>query len=106
MWNGVRISPHQTTHHIDRKNDQRQSDQSFGPRIKTVGQRKLKQNDQAAKQRDHRSMASRIEKPESHRARRLLLNAGNVRDRSDVIVVKSVTEPKYGAGDKSDFERC
>jgi hypothetical protein len=64
----------------------------------------LKQDDDAAKQSNHRCMARSIEESKPHRSQWTLLNARDVCDSSYVIVVETMPESEDGTRDKRNLK--
>ncbi len=104
-WEGLAVSEEQAAHDVEREDDEGEADEALRPGVQPMRQGELKQDDDGSEQGDHGGVPGGVEKAEAHGGGGLLLDAGDVGDGRDVIVVEAVPEAENGAGEQRDFER-
>ena len=65
----------------------------------------MKEDDGGAEQRDSKRVAESVEQAELHAFAPVALDAGDVGDGGEVIVVEAVAEAEEEAGEKCELER-
>src|SRR5450755_3153496 len=91
-----RVAGEQRSQNIDAENEQGEPDQALGDAIDAMRQRELKHDDYASEGRYRGGVSQGIEQTEAHPSPAIGLNAGDVGDGRDVVVVEAMTEPEDG----------
>jgi hypothetical protein len=89
---------------VDGKDNESSADEAFADGVHVVRKGEVKENDGGAKESDGEGVAEGVEEAETHSFPPGALDAGDVRDGGEVVIVKAVTEAQEGAGEEGEFE--
>ena len=92
-------------HDIQRENDQRSAYKAFANGVHAFGKAKVEKDDRTPKKSDGKSVSEGIQQPKLHTLAPGALNAGNVRNCSQMIVVESMSQTEQRTGQQGEFER-
>ena len=90
---------------VDGEDDEGRADETFAYDVHVAGQPDVKEDDSGAEDGDGEGVAEGVEEAEAHAFFPGALDAGDVGDGGQVVVVEAVTEAEEGAGEEGEFER-
>ena len=100
----MRVPAQNAGHHAKPKNDQREPDQPLRPVVESLGQAHM-QLQYCNAQRHHRKrMAQCVRHAQPKPAPPVALHRGDVRNRSQMIVIEAMTQPQHQARTKCSIK--
>ena len=90
---------------VDGENDEGSSDQALADSVHVRREGEVKEDDGGAEDGDGEGVAESIEQAKSHAFAPVALNAGDIGDRGQMIVVESVAQAKEKTGDECKLKR-
>ena len=100
----MRIFPQNSRHHADSEHNQRKPDQALHPMVKPLRQSHMQLENGDAKHDNCECMTQCVGHPQPQSALPVALYSRNIGNRSEMIVVEPVTQPKQKAGAQSGVE--
>ena len=88
-----------------RKEDERGADEPFADGVQMARQREVQKDDGRAEEGDGERMAERVEQAELHAFTPVALNAGDVGDSGQMVVVEAVAKAEKKTGEECELER-
>ena len=98
------FAPDERAQHVEREHDEGQPDQALGPAIHAARKRELEADDDRAQHGYGSSVSQGVHQAEPHGSRGTCLDAGDVGDGGDVVVVEAVAEAEDRARKQDDIE--
>lgn len=92
-------------HDVECKQDQRGADETLADGVQVPGQREVQKDDGRPEQGNGERMAQRIQQTQLHAFTPVALNAGDVGDSGQVVVVEAVAKPEKKTGEECELER-
>ncbi len=89
---------------VDGEDDEGGSDEALADGVHVVREGEVKEDDGGAEKSDGEGVAEGVEKAETHAFAPSALDAGDVGDGGEVVVVEAVAQAEQGAGEESEFE--
>jgi hypothetical protein len=90
---------------VDGEDDEGGSDEALADGVHMVGKRDVKEDDGGTEDGDGEGVAESVEEAETHSFSPGALDAGDVGDGCEVVVVEAVAKAEESAGEKGEFER-
>ncbi len=90
---------------VDGQDDEGGSDEALADGVHVVRKGEVKEDDGSAEESDGEGVAEGVEEAETHSFAPGALDAGDVGDGGEVVVVEAVAEAEEGAGEEGEFER-
>ena len=101
----VGLAAEEGDQHIDGEDDERGADETFADGIEMCGEREMQEDDGGAEEGDGKRVAKGVEQAELHAFAPVALDAGDVGDGGQVIVVEAVAYAEEETGEKGELER-
>ncbi len=89
---------------VDREEDEGGADEALADGIEAGRNGEVKGDDTDAERGDGEGVAEGVEQAEAHAFAPVALNAGDVRDGGEVVVVEAMAQTEQGAGEKGELE--
>ncbi|MCU1224367.1 MAG: hypothetical protein JWQ42_2460 [Edaphobacter sp.] len=109
FWDGVMMgagfAAQEADEDIDGEEDEGRSDEALADGVHVRREAEVEEDDGGAEDGDGEGVAEGVEEAEAHGVAPVALDAGDVGDGGEVVVVEAVAETKEGAGDQGEFER-
>jgi len=105
MVGGIRFAAEKADEDVDGEDDEGGSDETLADGVHAARKGEVKEDDGSGEESDGESMAECVEEAEPHTFPPGALNAGDVGDGGEVVVVETVTKAQEGAGEKGEFKR-
>jgi len=90
---------------VDAEEEEGEADEALGPAIDASRQIDSEEDDDEAEGGDHDGVAEGVDHAKTHSGVARLLDADDVGDGGDVIVVEAVAEAEQGSGEEREIER-
>ena len=90
---------------VDGEDDEGGSDEALADGVHVVRKGEVKEDDGGAEESDGERVAESVEEAEAHSFSPGALDAGDVGDGGEVVIVETVAEAEEGAGEEGEFER-
>lgn len=90
---------------VDAEDEQGEADETLGPAVDSGGQADAEKNDDGAESGDGEGVAEGVDHAEPEGGAPGRLDADDVGDGGDVVVIEAVAKAEHGCGEERDVER-
>ena len=90
---------------VNAEDEEGEADEALGPAIDADGEIDSEEDDDEAEGGNHDGVAEGVDHAETHGGAARLLDADDVGDGGDVVVVEAVAEAEQGSGEECEIER-